>query len=152
MARKVRGIKKIRQVRIMVFGTFDGLHKGHLHFFAQARKLAQKSSMPFLIASIARDKNVKNIKNKISRLKERARMSLVKKSSLIDKVILSGIKNHIPHIVKEKPDIIALGYDQSAYTKNLKKDLQNKGIFVKIVRLKPYKIKFYNNHLLRKKR
>ena len=39
----------------MVFGTFDGLHKGHLNFFKQAKKLAQKS---FLIVSIARDLNV----------------------------------------------------------------------------------------------
>ena len=51
----------------------------------------------------------------------------------------------------ERPDIIALGYDQKEYVKNLKKDLKNKGISVKVVRLKPYKEKVYKNHLLKKK-
>lgn len=129
----------------MVFGTFDGLHKGHLDFFRQARKLAEK---PFLVVSIARDKNVFKIKGKYPQKKEKARMALVKKSKLVNQVVLSGVKDHIPHIVKEKPDIIALGYDQSAYVKNLKQDLKNKGIAIKITRLKPYKEKVYKNHLL----
>ena len=49
--------------------------------------------------------------------------------------------NGIAVAKKEKPDVIALGYDQKAYIKNLKKDLKNKGISVKIIRLKPYKEK-----------
>jgi len=131
----------------MVFGTFDGLHKGHLNFLHQARKLTKD---PFLIVSIARDKNVFKIKGKSPFLSEKKRVILMKKCKLVDKVVLSGIKNHIPHIVKENPDIIALGYDQKFYVKNLKKDLKNKGIFIKIKRLKPYKEKIYKNHLLKK--
>ena len=70
------------------------------------------------------------------------------KSNLVNKVVLSGIKNYLPHIIKEHPDIIALGYDQKAYVPNLKKDLKIKGLIVKIVRLKPYKEKIYKNQLL----
>ena len=133
----------------MIFGTFDGLHKGHLNFFKQAKNFLENS---FLIVSIARDKNVFKIKGKSSLLNEKKRMNLVKKCKLVDKVVLSGLKNHIPHIVKENPDIIALGYDQKFYVKNLKKDLKNMGILVKIIRLKPYKEYIYKNHLLNKKR
>lgn len=133
----------------MIFGTFDGLHKGHLNFFQQARNFMKNS---FLIVSIARDKNVIKIKGRKPFLNEKRRMLLVKKSKLANKVVLSGAKNHIPHIAKEHPDIIALGYDQKVYVKNLKKDLKNKGISVKITRLKPYKEKIYKNHLLNKKR
>lgn len=132
----------------MVFGTFDGLHKGHIAFFKQARKLGEN---PFLIVSIARDKNVLKIKRELPILNERKRISLVKKCILVDKVVLSGVKNHITHIVKEDPDIIALGYDQKAYVKNLEKDLKLKGVNVKIVRLKPYKETIYKNHLLKNK-
>jgi len=132
--------------RIMVFGTFDGLHKGHLNFFKQARKLHQ---FPFLIVSIGRDRNVKKIKGENPEFSERKRLNLVKKCKLADRVVLSGIKNHLSHIVKMHPEIIALGYDQKAYVKNLKKDLKNKGVLVKIVRLKPYKEKIYKNHLLK---
>ncbi len=130
----------------MVFGTFDGLHRGHLNFFQQAKKLAPNS---VLIVSVARDKNVQKIKKMLPTKNEKQRMNLVKKigqkNKLVDKVVLSGIKNHLPHITRERPDIIALGYDQSAYVPNLK----NKGILVKIVRLKPYKEKVYKNHLLK---
>ena len=133
----------------MVFGTFDGLHQGHFNFFKQAKNFMKNS---FLIVSIARDKNVFKIKGEYPNLSEQARMALVKKCKLVDKVILSGIKNHLPHIIKVRPDIIALGYDQKAYVKNLKKDLKNKGVLVKVVRLKPYKEKQYKNHLLKIKR
>lgn len=135
--------------RIIVFGTFDGVHKGHLDFFKQARQLASKS---FLIVSIARDKNVLKIKGNPPVFNERKRMTLIKKCKLVDKVVLSGARNHIPHIIKEHPDVIALGYDQKAYIKNLKKDLKNKGLIVKIERLKPYREKIYKNNLLKIKR
>lgn len=141
--------REMERTRIMVFGTFDGLHRGHLFFLKQARKLAKKS---FLIVSIARDKNVFKIKGKYPEKKEHARIILVKKSNLVDKVVLSGVQNPYPHIIKERPNIIALGYDQRAYVKNLKKELKNKGLGVKVVRLKPYKEKIYKNHLLRTKK
>lgn len=134
--------------KIMVFGTFDGLHKGHLNFFKQAKKISQNS---FLIVSVARDVNVLKIKGEYPVLNEKKRIVLLKNCKSVDKVVLSGIKDHIPHIVKERPDVIALGYDQKAYVKNLKKELKNKGVMVKIVRLKSYKEKLYKNHLLRKK-
>ncbi len=133
--------------KIMVFGTFDGLHKGHLNFFKQAKKLAKNS---FLIVSIARDKNVLKIKGEYPLKNEKQRTNLIKDSKMADKVVLSGITHHIPHILKESPDIIALGYDQKAYIKNLKKDLSDKGLKVKVVRLKPYKEKIYKNKLLRR--
>ena len=40
----------MKKTRIMVFGTFDGLHKGHLDFFKQAKNFIENS---FLIVSIS---------------------------------------------------------------------------------------------------
>jgi FAD synthetase len=144
-----------KRVKIMAFGTFDGLHQGHLNFFKQAKNLARNS---FLIVSIARDKNVIKIKKEKPRFSEKERLLLIKKSKLADKVVLAGKAKYLPHILKEKPDIIALGYDQKAYVQNLKKDLKNlpvqtgKNILIKIIRLKPYQEKIYKNHLLKIKR
>ena len=146
---------KNKLTRIMIFGTFDGVHKGHINFFKQAKKIVKNPSKSFLIASIARDKNVFKIKGEYPLHTERKRMALIKKYKIINKVVLSGIDNHLPHILKEHPDIIALGYDQKAYVKNLKKDLKRKGklgMSVKIVRLKPYKEHIYKNRLLKTKK
>ena len=75
--------KKGVDKKIMVFGTFDGLHQGHFNFFKQARAL--KTLVPgqaknfmknsFLIVSIARDKNVFKIKGKSPGKNEKERMS-----------------------------------------------------------------------------
>ncbi|MDD5721557.1 MAG: adenylyltransferase/cytidyltransferase family protein [Candidatus Pacebacteria bacterium] len=137
------------RIKIMVFGTFDGLHSGHVNFFKQAKSFMKNS---FLIVSIARDKNVKRIKGKYPIKNEKERMFLVKKSGLADKVILAGKEKYLPHILREKVDIVALGYDQKAYVQELRKDLKDKGIPIKIVRLKPYKAKVYKNHLLKIRR
>lgn len=129
----------------MLFGTFDGIHKGHLNLFKQARKLAKE---PFLVVLIARDKNVFRIKKKKTIYIEKERMKLVKKCILVDKVILGSVDNYLVNILKEKPAIIALGYDQKVYVKELKKDLKNKKTDIKIVRLKSYKKNIYKNSLL----
>ena len=133
------------RIKIMVFGIFDGLHEGHLNFFKQAKNFIKNS---FLIVSIARDDNVFRIKGYKTKFKDIERRDLVKKCNIVDKVIMAGKKNYLRHILKELPDIIALGYDQKAYVKELKKDLKIKGISIKIIRLKPFKEKIYKNHLL----
>lgn len=131
-----------------MFGTFDGVHQGHLNMFKQARRLSKN---PYLIVSIARDKNVLRIKNKLPFNKENTRKKIVEETGIPEKVILGSLKNYLEHIVKESPDYIALGYDQIHYTENLKKDLKNLGLSPKIRRLKPYKENIYKNSLLNKK-
>ncbi len=139
--------KMEKRKRIMVFGTFDGIHRGHLDFFKQAKNFMKNS---FLIVSIARDKNVLKIKGKVPRLSEKERLGLVKKCKIADRVVLAGKVKYLTHILKEHPNVIALGYDQKAYVQELKKDLKNKGVSIKIIRLKPYKEHIYKNHLLKK--
>ncbi len=142
-------MKPAVKTKIMVFGTFDFLHKGHLNFFKQARKLAKN---PFLVVSIARDSNVNKIKGKKPILSEKKRAQEVKTIGFVDKVVLGGKNSYLPHILKEKPNIIALGYDQSAYTQNLKTALATKGLVVVIKRLKGYNPHIYKSSILKNKR
>lgn len=130
----------------MLFGTFDVLHRGHLNFFKQARALSKN---PYLIVSVARDKNVSRIKGHRPSISERRRLDAVKKILLIDKAVLGGLNSHLPHIIKQHPDIIALGFDQKNYVNNLQSDLKKRGLIVKIFRLKPYKRHIYKSSIIK---
>jgi FAD synthetase len=132
----------------MVFGTFDMVHPGHRHFLKQARALAKH---PYLIVSIARDKNVTRIKGQKPRHSETRRRGFLAPLTEVDKVLLGGVNDHLPHIIKARPDIIALGYDQSAYVGGLKTELTKAGLKTKVVRLRPYKPHLYKTSILQKK-
>lgn len=129
----------------MVFGTFDMVHPGHESLFKQARALAED---PYLIVSIARDSNVQRIKGKWPLRTEHVRKQLVKNHPLVDKAVTGGKNDHMPHIIKEKPDIIALGYDQTAYVRGLITQLKAAGLLTKVVRLKPYQPHKFKTSLL----
>ncbi len=148
--RKPRDRKPPKPVRVMVFGTFDVLHPGHVHLFRQARAKAL-SGKAFLIVSVARDKNVKRIKGRKPLYGERKRLAALQRQKLVDQAMLGALGDHIPHIVKHKPDIIALGYDQKNYVKGLRSALKQQGLRVKIVRLKPYKPDQYKSSLVKAK-
>ena len=140
----------------MVFGVFDLLHPGHLNFLIQARDLGDK-----LIVSVARDLNVFKVKGQRAVHDEKLRLKNISLLPVVDKAVLGGLKDPWPHIVKEKPDIIALGYDQSTYVrekgqgrreeKNLEEVLLKHGLKkTKVVRLKPHWPQIYKSKILRK--
>jgi FAD synthetase len=136
----------------MVFGTFDILHKGHLDFFRQALKLAKN---PYLIVSVARDVNVKKIKGHPPEADESERVWGVRKMlgevNIKAKVVMGAKTHYIGHILKIRPDIIALGYDQKAYTKGLAKALKERGLNVKVRRMKAFQPNKYKTSLYKRK-
>lgn len=141
-------MQPVTQIKIMVFGTFDILHRGHINFFKQARALAEN---PYLIASIARDRNVERIKGQRPWHSQKERFEVVEASKFVDKAVLGDEQNYLDHIVLEAPQIIALGYDQHYYTSNLEENLKKRGLCVIIKRLKPYKDNIYKSSLLKAK-
>jgi cytidyltransferase-like protein len=132
--------------RIMVFGTFDNVHEGHLDFFKQARSLGTD---PHLIVSVGRDAIVSGIKGKKPRHSEEERRSMVKKSPLVDEVVLGDESGYVEHIKSAKPDIIALGYDQGGrFVEHLERDLAESGMQVKVVRLQAFRPDVYKTSKL----
>ena len=124
--------------KVMVFGTFDIVHAGHLYLFQQARKLGD-----YLIAVVARDVNVKKIKGNAPLHTEHERKYFLEHIDFIDRAVLGGLIDVRDAIRKLQPDIIALGYDQKAFVDEVKKYIKESGRTVKIVRLKPYKAHRY---------
>jgi FAD synthetase len=119
--------------RVMVFGTFDMIHAGHESLFRQAREIAKE---PYLIVSVATDANVERIKGKKPRRSQSERRELAASSPLVDEAVIGDESGYIEHIKRMRPDIIALGYDQTGeYVDTLEHDLTKAGLSVKVVRL-----------------
>lgn len=136
------------KTRILIFGTYDGVHEGHRSFFAQARALAPN---PYLIVSLARDVNVQKVKGKLPFETEEERKVALEKEVLVDEVVLGALNDdYIAHVLAEHPDIIALGYDQSGtkYTDSLEDKLSHAGCTARIVRCEAYKPEIYKSSKL----
>jgi choline-phosphate cytidylyltransferase len=132
--------------RIMVFGTFDMIHKGHEDLFRQARALAPE---PHLIVSVARDSAALRIKGTKPRNPENERVKAVSEFPEVDEALLGDEEGYIGHIAAKKPDIIALGYDQEGeYVNDLKEALSAAHLDVQVVRLKPYQPEIYKTSKL----
>lgn len=119
--------------------------------FEQARALVKPPAEPYLIVSLARDKNVVRIKGRLPQSNDKQRLAKIKALSEVDKAVLGAIGDHIPAIVRLRPDIIALGYDQRAYVQGLRAQLKAAGINPKIVRLKPHQPDKYKTSIIRLK-
>ncbi len=131
---------------VMVFGTFDYLHAGHENLFTQAKELGDE-----IIAIIARDKTVKTIKGELPDHNEKERLKNLKETGWANKIILGNQKDKSKVIKDYRPGIIALGYDQFAFTYRLEKLLMDIKLDSKIVRLKPYRPDMYKSSILRRK-
>ena len=117
--------------KVMVFGTFDVLHEGHIDFFRQAR-----SHGDFLIAVIARDSTTEQIGKKIIQ-DENQRLKNVKNH--VDLAVLGSVDDKYKIIRELNPDVICLGYDQWAKEKDVRSELDKVGLKnTQIVRLRPY--------------
>jgi len=124
--------------KIIVFGSFDPLHDGHRSYFRQAKSLGD-----FLTVVVARDENINRIKNREVRVKEEERLKAVKLENTVDKAILGDKNGEYLVLEREKPDMVAVGYDQT-----VPKDLKNMVKKYKVITLKPYKPEIYKSSKL----
>jgi len=121
--------------KVMVFGSFDVLHPGHLHFFREAKKLGD-----YLIVVVGRDKTVKEVKGNEPLYSEEDRLACVNALRIVDKAVLGYVDNQFMVLDEFKPDIICLGYDQKSFiTERLEEEIRERGLIIRIVRLMPYK-------------
>ena len=129
---------------VMVFGTFDLLHPGHVNFLQQAKKYGR------LTLIIARDKTVKRLKGKLPQHSEKQRLKATKGLELAAKVMLGSLTDKYAAIKKYQPDIICLGYDQIYFTDQLKDEIKKIKLKTKIIRLKPYRTNKYKTSIIKK--
>lgn len=124
-------------IRVIVFGTFDIIHPGHIHLLNEAKEYGD-----FLIVVIARDDTVCKIKGRPPKNNETTRLQNMVNLHIADKARLGCLGDKYQAITEEKPDIVALGYDQKEFIDNLEDAIEG---HVKIVRLAPYMPETYKN-------
>ena len=131
----------MKKKRVMGFGTFDGVHPGHLFYLRELKKLGDE-----LIVVIARDKNVESIKPKAAHYDEKRRLADIKAEGIADQVILGDLEDFYAPIRVLKPDIIGLGYDQRTDEEKLKKIFPD----IEISRLDSFEPHKYKSSLIEK--
>ncbi|TSC80539.1 MAG: FAD synthetase [Candidatus Peregrinibacteria bacterium Gr01-1014_25] len=95
--------------RILLFGTFDGLHPGHRFVFAQALERAAGGEVYVVVA---RDANVQRIKGRPPRAAEDERARLISETYPTVHVLPGDPTDFLAPIRAVRPDRILLGYDQ----------------------------------------
>jgi len=130
-----------KKTRIMGFGTFDGLHPGHVSVLKQLRELGDE-----VFVVVARDKSVEKIKGNKPHFDERKRLEAVRKTGLADHVLLGNEKHFYQCLIDYRPDIIGLGYDQRADLDHLAKHFPS----IRVERLKALKPHIFKSSLLKK--
>jgi len=132
--------------KVMVFGTFDIVHLGHLNLFKQAKKLGD-----YLVVVVGRDITSKKIKKSTLVHNEKERLEFLKNIKLVDQAVLGNKIDYYKIIKTEKPDVIALGYDQQNFIDKLEEKIKEFGLNTKVVRLKSYKPEKHKSGEIRKK-
>ncbi|UCD06819.1 MAG: adenylyltransferase/cytidyltransferase family protein [Candidatus Aenigmatarchaeota archaeon] len=123
--------------KVLVGGIFSVLHPGHMFFLKKAKSLGD-----FLIVVVSSDRTALK-KNGVLLRTARERKLRVEKTGIADRVIIGDDEDRFRVVEKEKPDIIALGYDQRI-DGGFRKRIKESGLNCKMVRIKE-KFKDYSS-------
>ncbi len=132
---------------VVIFGAFDGIHEGHRKFICEAKKQGNK-----LVAIIARDDMVKELKNEFPKNNELKRLDTVMRIKEIDLALLGDEEKGVYNILKKiKPQIVFLGYDQQNLYNSIHEKIVNGSLpKIDLIFGKPYKPKEYHSSILNK--
>ena len=132
MANKTR-----KPIVVLASGVFDLLHLGHVRFLEDAKKAGGRNAK--LIVIIARDSTVEKIKGRKPIMSEDQRCALVKSLRVVDEAVLGYEGLEIGEVIEKiRPNIIALGYDQSEMEQEVKNYIHSHKVPVSTIRIDKY--------------
>lgn len=126
-------------MRVLVFGTFDYLHPGHLYVLREASRRGE------LWVVIARDRNVTKLKGRTALQSEDERKKGVEDAMRDARVVLGDATDFLAPVREIKPDLILLGYDQA-----LPPGIKESDLPCEVERLPAFEPEKYKSSLLRK--
>ena len=141
-------MKQEKMIKVLAFGTFDLFHEGHKYYLSESKKLGD-----ILIVDVARDLTVKKVKGFLPNENETMRLMKVMASGFADEVVLGDEINYYDILKKISPNIICLGYDQTAFIDKLEHELKKIGLNnTKIVRINSFKPEIYKSSKIREQK
>lgn len=140
-------MKKTRKV--LVAGTFDLIHPGHIYLFNEAAKIGD------VYVIVATDNNRELYSGERPIIPEQQRLEVVKNIKNVKEARLGRSDNDTLKTVEEiNPDIILLGPDQKYDLNTLKEGLKRKGLdHIEVKRMKSYYDKYalHSSSLIKRK-
>ncbi|MFX0169260.1 MAG: adenylyltransferase/cytidyltransferase family protein [Candidatus Hodarchaeota archaeon] len=116
--------------RIVVAGTFDILHPGHVFLITEAAKLGE------VIVVVARDENVVHAKGRAVIVPEQQRLFMVQAIKGVKNAVLGKQGLDFLSIIEElKPDILLLGPNQQMSTEQVQEEVKRRGLKTRVMRL-----------------
>jgi cytidyltransferase-like protein len=126
-------------LHIMVFGTFDLLHKGHLFLLREATRRGRMTVV------VARSENVQRIKGLPPVQTDDERREVIEKAFPSATVILGTENDFLSPIREHKPDLLLFGYDQ-----RLPPGVQENDLQCPIERAEAFEPQTYKSSLMKK--
>jgi len=122
---------------VLASGTFDLLHLGHVKFLEEARKAGGPNAK--LVVIVARDSTVKKRKGRAPIIPEDQRRALIEALKVVDEALLGYEDFDIERTIEKiKPDIIAVGHDQTGIEREVRKFIEEKGLKIEVVKIRKF--------------
>ena len=126
-------IQKSSSKIILAGGVFDIIHPGHINTLNAAKKLGD-----FLVVVIATDKTAVKMKKREPLHSAQLRQELVSSLSMVDLCIVGDEEDIFKTVDLVKPQIIALGYDQTHQEEFIKEGCKKINLDVSVARSVSY--------------
>jgi len=115
---------------VMIGGAFEIIHPGHLHTITEAKKFGNT-----LVVVVAADRTVSKNKGREPVTTQEWRVKLVAALRGVDVALAGGQGSIYDTLEKVRPDVVALGYDQTHNPVDIENEARRRGLELSVVRL-----------------
>jgi len=115
---------------VMIGGAFEIIHPGHLHTITEAKRFGNT-----LVVVVAADRTVSKNKGREPVTTQDWRVRLVAALREVDVALPGGQGSIYDTLEKVRPDVVALGYDQTHNPVDIENEARRRGLELSVVRL-----------------